>query len=68
MKKHSEKWIRTDGQNSPVLKFREMDVGQFSVPASSFSSSSFFHIREPFLSTVTVGFYLAPEALAVPLL
>lgn len=56
MKKHIEKWIRTDGQDSPILKFREMDVGQFTVPASSFSSSCFLHIRERFLSTVTVGF------------
>lgn len=56
MKKHIEKWIRTDGQDSPILKFREMDVGQFTVPASSFSSSCFLHIRERFLSTVAVGF------------
>ena len=46
MKKHIKKWLRTDGQDSPVLKFRGIDVGQFTVPASSFSSFSFFSYQK----------------------
>lgn len=48
------------GRDLPALKFRGVGVGSLTAHASSFSSS-FFCVRERFLSIVTVGFYWGPK-------